>query len=102
MIQTGGPNPASESSFRTKYKASNEIPFIQPKGKTMKNNPLHTLKNKTANAMRHVHRNRAKYATLVTSVVFVKLMIAQANGWNQFLEEHGLTEEFYHFEEDEA
>lgn len=47
----------------------------------------------------HVVRHRAKYATVATTVVMVKLQTDAVNRFNDFLKEKGLYEEYWTIEE---
>lgn len=56
---------------------------------------------KLDSAKNHVYRNRGKYAALATLVVCAKLQMLSAKQWNEFLEEHNLTDAYYtHTQED--
>lgn len=68
--------------------ARNETPL--PKGTTMSK-----LAEKAIAVYDHVVRNRAKYAAAGTTVFFAGVLIARARVWNEFLDEHDLTDTFY-------
>lgn len=43
----------------------------------------------------HLHRNRAKYAFAAGFLACYAITNRARNEWNEFLEERGLTDEFY-------
>lgn len=50
---------------------------------------------KTKAIRNHVRRHRAKYAVGATLTVVAYGTIKRAKQWNEFLNEHGLLDEFY-------
>jgi heme/copper-type cytochrome/quinol oxidase subunit 3 len=61
------------------------------------------MRDKLTALKTHIHNHRAKYAagaaTLATATVGGIFVVARAKEWNEFLEEHGVYNEFYQIEE---
>lgn len=55
---------------------------------------------KVVRTRNHIRHHRAKYASAATLTVCAYLAVKRADEWNEFLAEHDLTEEFYHFNEE--
>lgn len=58
------------------------------------------LNEKIASAKEFARKHRAKIAVAVTLTGCVIAQIKIAGNWNDFLEEHDLTDEYYSVEED--
>lgn len=61
---------------------------------------LANAKNKVVLTANHIHRNRAKYAAAVTAVTVGALVVRNQREFNEFLEERGLLDEYYQFEQE--
>lgn len=62
---------------------------------------METIAKKAASVKNHIYRNRAKYAVVATLAVAGVAFVKRANEWNEFLDEKGLSDEFYKIDEED-
>lgn len=60
---------------------------------------MNTLKDKVISVKNHVIRNRGRYCFIAGAATGIALNQKSIQGWNEFLDEKGLAEEFYQPEE---
>lgn len=58
------------------------------------------MNDKLTAVRNHVSRNRAKYAFVAGFAACFAMTQGARSQWNEFLDEKGLTDEFYSLEED--
>lgn len=56
---------------------------------------MNKIKTKASSVKNHVNRNRGKYGLAIGFTAAVAINRQAVKGWNEFLEEKGLTDEFY-------